>query len=691
MIFIFGDNFSELFSSVDQAQVYPFRYITAKVFSDPRNEYYKIVQESILSNKELYPNACYIFLFGFIDLQFNYYKRIVYDLSFDPRDIDTFIENIVPGYVKAIAHLPVSNKVICCPVYSPVTDDRVIQQNIIRKNIKASDLTDDRIQALETYSKRSWRTRMTDSFNKRLLREAKKYEGLKVVDINPLISTSNGQIKSSFKVPNKFSVFLSVKPTVEVYLLKLQECIKEVTLKDNVGYLHPKDIEAQDEIVPLNELINNPTDEYVPRKVFTSYTEAYGDIIRDFKGAHFYQPDPLISFSSYQLPREIGGPWKLDKKALDHTLRYIMDKLHHNSYILSISKTYPSIYKLDHSTTAPSFEKYLTSNIDKRLPEPLRKSLRSRIEKQKEWRVMQCILKKYTIEDERLEMYRPYLVFLRRFTKYLPDGLFVLNIKDAVLLRKDNTEPWPMVTGRKRLEEYDFPTHLPILSCSGKKGYWDIPIPTYDDVMFVLETNVSDFSRELTTDWSKKVTRAVFRGGITGCGRTPETNQRIKLAHMRSKLLDVGIVSDHDPVVQYSLKFDPKNGLGETRTSLRPVPRLSYAEQSKYKYVIHVDGNVAAYRLLKTMLFGSLILRVESEYTLWADTMIKPYEHYIPIKSDLSDLRQRIDWCIDHDTQCREIALRGMTLARTMLAKEYIEKSFSSLLFSLVYKATSHT
>jgi len=686
MSFFFGDNFAELFSTIEQAQVYPFRYITAKVFSDPKNEYYRTVRDVILSNKEVYPNACYIFLFGYIDLQFNYYKRIVYDLTFDPSDVDTFIENIVPTYVQAIARLPVTNKIICCPVYSPVTDDRVIQQNIIRKNIKASDLTEDRIKALETYSKRSWRTMMTDSFNERLVREAKKYEGLKVVNINPLISTSNGQIKSHFKVPNKFSVFLSVTPTVEVYLSQLKDCI--LTIKDNIKYLHPKDIESQDKIVPLYELINNPVDEYVPRKVFTSYDSAYNEIIKDFEGAHFYRPDPIIEFESYQLPREIDGPWKLNKKALDHTLRYIMEKLHHNSYILSISKTYPSIYKLDHSTTSPSFKKYLTSNIDKRVSEPVRKAIRSRIEKQKEWRVMQCILKKYTIEDERLEMYRPYLVFLRKFTRYLPDGLFVLNIKDAVLLRKDHTEPWPMVTGRKRLGEYDFPTHIPILSCSGKKGYWDIPIPTYDDVMFVLETNVNDFSRELTIDWTKKVKRAVFRGGITGCGRTPETNQRIKLAQMRSKILDVGIVSDHDPVIQYSLKFDPKYGLGETRTNLRPVSRLTYPEQSKYKYVIHVDGNVAAYRLLKTMLFGSLILRVESDYTLWADTMLKPYEHYVPIKSDLSDLHQKIDWCMTHDTQCREIAFRGMTLAHTMLTKEYIEKSFSSLLFSLVSKAT---
>ena len=37
-------------------------------------------------------------------------------------------------------------------------------------------------------------------------------------------------------------------------------------------------------------------------------------------------------------------------------------------------------------------------------------------------------------------------------------------------------------------------------------------------------------------------------------------------------------------------------------------------EQSKYKYIIHIDGNVNAYRLLNSMLTGSLILRVKSEY-----------------------------------------------------------------------------
>jgi hypothetical protein len=46
---------------------------------------------------------------------------------------------------------------------------------------------------------------------------------------------------------------------------------------------------------------------------------------------------------------------------------------------------------------------------------------------------------------------------------------------------------------------------------------------------------------------------------------------------------------------------------------------MTLKEQSRFKYIVHIDGNVNAYRLLTTMKTGSVILRVVSEYTSWAD------------------------------------------------------------------------
>jgi hypothetical protein len=110
---------------------------------------------------------------------------------------------------------------------------------------------------------------------------------------------------------------------------------------------------------------------------------------------------------------------------------------------------------------------------------------------------------------------------------------------------------------------------------------------------------------------------------------------------------------------------------------------LTMADQSKYKYIIHVDGNVNAYRLLATMLTGSLILRVTSQYTSWVDHMMQHKVHFIPVKADLSDLLDVIRWCRQNDDKCREIANNGMEFARSILSKKYIQSYFQNELWSL--------
>jgi hypothetical protein len=107
------------------------------------------------------------------------------------------------------------------------------------------------------------------------------------------------------------------------------------------------------------------------------------------------------------------------------------------------------------------------------------------------------------------------------------------------------------------------------------------------------------------------------------------------------------------------------------------------AEQSNYKYIIHIDGNVNAYRLLTTMRTGSLILRVSSVYRSWVDHLIKPDIHYIQIKPDLSDLESSIEWCMDNDDKCRQIAQNGLDFAISVLQKEFIKRYFQKMLWSL--------
>jgi hypothetical protein len=136
-------------------------------------------------------------------------------------------------------------------------------------------------------------------------------------------------------------------------------------------------------------------------------------------------------------------------------------------------------------------------------------------------------------------------------------------------------------------------------------------------------------------------------------------------------------------------RFDPVKGLSFINVKAKPVDRIDMEEQSKYKYIIHIDGNVAAYRLLKTMLLGSVILKVQGKYLLWIEQLLEDGVNYISIKPDMSDLIEKIEWCNSHDAECKIIAENGAKLAQKILNKDYIDNSFVKILLDVKNTITS--
>jgi hypothetical protein len=242
-----------------------------------------------------------------------------------------------------------------------------------------------------------------------------------------------------------------------------------------------------------------------------------------------------------------------------------------------------------------------------------------------------------------------------------------------------------MVTGNISLGKYDFNEYIPIMSMSGQVGYSDIPIPNYDDLMSVFDDKKMLEFTTFNTVWENKhIRKAVFRGGPSGCGYTPETNMRLKIKYMKSAYLDVELTGRGKTIDSRSIKFDPVYGLGMLNTGIKPAPKfLTMFEQSNYKYIIHIDGNVNAYRLLTTMRTGSLILRVSSEYRSWFDHLIQPSVHYLKVKSDLSDLEGCIHWCMKNEARCKEIAKNGLDVAMSILQKDFIKTYVQKVLWSL--------
>ena len=161
----------------------------------------------------------------------------------------------------------------------------------------------------------------------------------------------------------------------------------------------------------------------------------------------------------------------------------------------------------------------------------------------------------------------------------------------------------------------------------------------------------------------------VFRGSATGCGTTIDTNMRLKAAQLSyeweksgefknkdgENILDAKLTAWNKKPKIYEGEFDEIN-IKDFKFETGKSNFMDLKEQSKHKYILNIDGHVKAFRLGNELRMGSVILLVDSPYTLWFQDKLKEYEHYVPVNDDLSNLKDRLQWCLDNDDKCKEIA-----------------------------------
>ncbi|MEO6395957.1 MAG: glycosyl transferase family 90 [Devosia sp.] len=97
-----------------------------------------------------------------------------------------------------------------------------------------------------------------------------------------------------------------------------------------------------------------------------------------------------------------------------------------------------------------------------------------------------------------------------------------------------------------------------------------------------------------------------------------------------------------------------------------PIPTEHW---SSCKYAIDIDGETNAWsNLFVRLLMGCCVIKVESQhgYRQWYYDRLKPFENYVPVKPDMSDLLEKIDWARSHEAEARTIAAAGRELALSL-------------------------
>lgn len=107
-------------------------------------------------------------------------------------------------------------------------------------------------------------------------------------------------------------------------------------------------------------------------------------------------------------------------------------------------------------------------------------------------------------------------------------------------------------------------------------------------------------------------------------------------------------------------------------------------ESIKYKYLVSVDGWTAAWERVPWILQSkSLLLKQDSPIVEWFTYLMNPMVHYYPIKSDISNIAETVEWLRTHDKTTEQIAGEGTYLAMNIFREEKILEEFYNVLDEL--------
>lgn len=166
--------------------------------------------------------------------------------------------------------------------------------------------------------------------------------------------------------------------------------------------------------------------------------------------------------------------------------------------------------------------------------------------------------------------------------------------------------------------------------------------------------------------WDKKINKGFWRGSTTGAYFTLNNYKQFT----RFILVEKSQKFAHLLDARFTNLTQMNNSL-KVLMKKYTAPAISIAEHMRYKYQILIDGNGASYpRGYWQMFSNSVMLKPESNSIQWFYSALKPYKHFIPLKADLSNLKDQLMWAINSDKKVKKIAKNAQNFARNNLRLE---------------------
>jgi hypothetical protein len=160
-------------------------------------------------------------------------------------------------------------------------------------------------------------------------------------------------------------------------------------------------------------------------------------------------------------------------------------------------------------------------------------------------------------------------------------------------------------------------------------------------------------------EWEEKKSVVVWRGGSSGFYR-PSIRMEVVDRLFDVPNTDVRFVRGGWPINDDII---PDYHFGR---------RMSVEEQLQFKYHLVIDGNTPASNGQWVFATGSVpIIITHPGNRWWADNELRPMMNYVPVKYDLSDLVEKIEWLMSHDREAYQIAQNALAFANRVLSPAF--------------------
>jgi len=406
-----------------------------------------------------------------------------------------------------------------------------------------------------------------------------------------------------------------------------------------------------------------------------------------------YQPKPtetLLNDYNTKILETAKIYKKLNLKSIETTLDYIFNKYRTGIYVKIENNQlsqFVTLYNANFTNDFSQALKFKDGNVYNYIKSK-QNYYKGRISKItpniNKWASTNCLLRTEQDDEGPTERYLPEFFDMINKTcqnRQVNDCIFFIYRKDFPNLTLDYTEADEHIwnsTSKPLADKYQNTCFIPILAQSTTDRHANLLLPTGDD-WDIITQEFEEYKMENIEipKWESRQNKIIWRGAGTGCGTNPETNPRIKLTLMSQELLSKNIDYLDAGIINFPKRDKKVYGseyveFTKNTFDLKPFPYVDRFDQIKAKFTINIEGNSAAYRYGSLFKLGYCILNVESKYKLWFEQWLEPYVHYIPVKHDLSDLIEKIEWCLANDSKCKKISENGQAFYNKYMTREFI-------------------